>query len=123
MLCRRTKRNTCARERANEQTCRRVLDIPARTKHRFCRRTASASYKLSGLLPNENKMSDGGRDSASFGLGVWESSQKWSVQRSAVRSIAWLDVLCAVKSRPNILRPLERFSLFRDVLPARGGPT
>jgi hypothetical protein len=66
-------------------------------------------------------MSDGERDSASFGLGVWESSQKWSVQRSAVRSIAWLDVLCAVKSRPNILGPLERFSLFRDVLPERVG--
>src|SRR6476620_6673233 len=39
----------------------------------------------------------------------------------AVRSIAGLDVLCAVKSRPNILRPLERFSLFRDVLPERVG--
>src|SRR5206468_12255718 len=40
--------------------------------------------------PNENKMSDDGRDRASLGLGVWKSSQKWSVQRSAVRSIAWL---------------------------------
>ena len=36
-------------------------------------------------------------------------------------SIAWLDVLCVVKSRLNILRPLERFSLFRDVLPERVG--
>jgi hypothetical protein len=35
-------------------------------------------------------MSDGGRARASIGLEVWESSQKWSVQRSAVRSIAWL---------------------------------
>ncbi len=33
----------------------------------------------------------------------------------------WLNVLCAVKSRPNILRPLERFSLFRYVLPERVG--
>src|SRR5437762_13599468 len=35
-------------------------------------------------------MSDGGRERASLGLGVWKSSQKWSVLRSAVRSIAWL---------------------------------
>jgi len=31
---------------------------------------------------NENKMSDGGRNRASIGVGVWKSSQKWSVQRS-----------------------------------------
>src|SRR5438552_11047820 len=66
-------------------------------------------------------MSDGGRGRASLGGKMWKSSQKGSVRRSAVRSIAWLDVLCAVKSRPNILRPLERFSLFRDVLPERVG--
>ena len=36
------------------------------------------------------------------------------------RSIARLD-FGAVKSRPNILRPLKRFSLFRDVLPERVG--
>jgi hypothetical protein len=41
--------------------------------------------------PNENKMSDGGRDRASLGVEFWKSSQMWSVQRSAVRSIAWLD--------------------------------
>ena len=40
---------------------------------------------------NENKISDGGRERASLGVGVWKSSQKWNVQRSAVRSIAWLD--------------------------------
>lgn len=39
---------------------------------------------------NENKMSDGGRGRASRGVEMWKSSQKWSVQRSAVRSIAWL---------------------------------
>ena len=38
---------------------------------------------------NENKMSDGGGDRASLGVGVCKSSQKWSVQRSAVRSMAW----------------------------------
>jgi len=42
------------------------------------------------LSSNENKMSDGGRERASLGVKVWKSSQKWSAQRSAVRSIAWL---------------------------------
>src|SRR5204862_5697426 len=42
------------------------------------------------IAPNENKMSDGGRGRASLGVKVWKSSQKWSVPRSAVRSIAWL---------------------------------
>jgi len=42
------------------------------------------------MLSNENKTSDGGRGRASLGLKVWKSSQKWRVQRSAVRSIAWL---------------------------------
>src|ERR1041385_4606298 len=37
-------------------------------------------------------MSDGGRDSRSLGGEVAKSSQKWIVQRSAVRSIAWLDL-------------------------------
>ncbi|MEO7966749.1 MAG: hypothetical protein ABIT38_22855 [Gemmatimonadaceae bacterium] len=39
-------------------------------------------------------MSDGGRERAPLGLEMWKSSQKWSVQRSAVRSIAWLDPSC-----------------------------
>src|SRR4051812_160666 len=43
------------------------------------------------IRPNENKMSDGGRARASLGVEVWKSSQKLSVQRSDVRSIAWLD--------------------------------
>ena len=37
-------------------------------------------------------MSDGGRERASVGVRMWKSSQKWSVQRSAVRSVAWLGV-------------------------------
>jgi hypothetical protein len=36
-------------------------------------------------------MSDGGRERALLGVEVWKSSQKWSAQRSVVRSIAWLD--------------------------------
>ena len=38
-------------------------------------------------------MSDGGRERAPLGMEVWKSSQKWSAQRSAVRSIAWLGVM------------------------------
>jgi hypothetical protein len=41
---------------------------------------------------NETKMSGGGRGRVSLAVKVWKSSQKWSVQRSAVRSIAWLDL-------------------------------
>jgi hypothetical protein len=37
-------------------------------------------------------MSDGGRGRASLGVGVWKSSQNVDAERSAVRSIAWLDV-------------------------------
>ena len=37
-------------------------------------------------------MSDGGPGRASLGVEVSMSSQKWSVPRSAVRSIAWLDL-------------------------------
>src|SRR4051812_46244634 len=45
------------------------------------------------FTPNENKMSDGGRDRASLGVVVRKSSRKGSAQRSAVRSIAKLDAL------------------------------
>ena len=41
-------------------------------------------------------MSDGGRGRISIGVEVWKSSQKWSVRRSAVRSIAWLDAACGI---------------------------
>ena len=50
------------------------------------------------MQPNATKMSDGGRDRAQLGVEVVKSSQKWSVQRSAVRSIAWLDLYRAVMS-------------------------
>jgi len=39
---------------------------------------------------NENKMSDGGRERGSRGVGVRESSQNVDAERSAVRSSAWL---------------------------------
>jgi hypothetical protein len=38
-------------------------------------------------------MSDGGRERASLGMKIWKSFQKWGVQRSAVRSIAWLGLV------------------------------
>ena len=41
-------------------------------------------------------MSDGGRWRASLGVEVWNIS-KVSVQPSAVRSIAWLDVSAAIE--------------------------
>jgi hypothetical protein len=37
-------------------------------------------------------MSDGGRERASHGVEVWKSSQNVDPERSAVRSIAWLDL-------------------------------
>src|SRR5205823_5869080 len=50
----------------------------------------------------ENKMSDGGRGRASLGVKVWKSSQSWNVQRSDVRSIAWLGA-----SARQLVRPYE----------------
>jgi hypothetical protein len=49
-----------------------------------------------GKSSNENKMSDGGRERPPVGVVVWKSSQKWGVQRSAVRSIAWLDLFASM---------------------------
>jgi len=43
-------------------------------------------------------MSDGGRGRASLGVEVLKSSQKWSEQRSAVRSIAWLDRIMSLEA-------------------------
>jgi len=51
---------------------------------------STVNMRSHGIRPNENKMSDGGRERASLAVGVRESSQKSSLQRSAVRSIAWL---------------------------------
>jgi hypothetical protein len=50
------------------------------------------TFLMAFTMPNENKMSDGGRGRASREVRVWKSSQQWSVQRPAVRSIAWLGV-------------------------------
>ena len=62
------------------------------------------------LPSNENKMSDGGRERASLGVEVWKSSQKWSAQRSAVRSIAWLD------ARWRASRDLNAWNMIRSFI-------
>src|SRR5947207_14203922 len=61
------------------------------------------------MTSNENKMSDGGRGRASLGVEVWKPSQKWSVQRSAVRSIAWLGLLRG-ESLDMTCSPVHRIS-------------
>ncbi len=58
--------------------CGYLIEIPLWRKH--------------AKSPNETKMSDGGRNRASLGVGASKSSQKWSVEQSAARSIAWLGV-------------------------------
>ena len=92
------------RSMVGNRTTRKLHNSPAGIPNALLgpRRTLSADWgcsshtnssALSGLSSNENKMSDGGRGRASLGVEVWKSSQKWSVQRSAVRSIAWLDLI------------------------------
>jgi hypothetical protein len=59
-------------------------------------------------------MSDGGRDRTPLAVGVWKSSQEWRAQRSAVRSIAWLDVL--VWWRVVILKVEQLISVTKQVV-------
>src|SRR5438874_5705728 len=60
-------------------------------KERDDQRPLVCAFEAQCHTSNENKTSDGGRGRASsIGVDVWKSSQKWSVQWSAVRSIAWL---------------------------------
>jgi hypothetical protein len=70
------------------------------------------------MRSNENKMSDGGRDRLSLGVNLWKSSQKSSVQRSAVRSIAWLDLLVALVNKciKLLLHLLQHCALVIDIL-------
>ena len=51
-----------------------------------------------GLDHNENKMSDSGPERPLLKVEMWKSSEKRSVRRPAVRSIAWLDVSLYVAS-------------------------
>jgi hypothetical protein len=59
-------------------------------------------------------MSDGGRGRASLGMEGLKSSQKWSAQRSGVRSIAWLDLDVTILSpfrspkRPLVVESIRR---------------
>ncbi len=56
-------------------------------------------------------MSDGGRERASIGLKVWNSFQKWSVRRSAVRSIAWLDDLITLERVCDNFQAAQRYEV------------
>jgi hypothetical protein len=58
-------------------------------------------------------MSDGGRNRASLGTEVWKSSQKWSVQRSVVRSIAWLGLLVHIEDS-EIVRFSDKDSMLEQ---------
>jgi len=68
---------------------------------RTCAAISNGDLRVHKATSNENKMSDGGRDRGSLAVEVWTSSQKWSVQRSAVRSIAWLDVRSPPVDQPT----------------------
>ena len=46
-------------------------------------------------------MSDGGRERASLGVEVWKSSQSVDAERSAVRSIGWLDLGVVIGASPT----------------------
>ena len=63
------------------------------------------------MRSNENKMSDGGRERASLAVEVRKSSQKWSVRRSAVRSIAWLDESCGTAAPVSQLMRFVRLEI------------
>jgi len=74
-------------DEAGDQSSNRPNDAP------YADHTVCAQFPVDDFHgPNETKMSDGGRERASLGVEVWKSFQKWNVQRSAVRSIAWLDL-------------------------------
>src|SRR5438552_18968008 len=76
------KPNTSLNERTKRSSATFMVSVSVPSMSNMTRRM--------GKRPNENKMSDGGRERTSLGVEVWKSSQKWSVRRSAVRSIAWL---------------------------------
>src|SRR5439155_10539988 len=90
----------CGLARAGKSELLEPLTLPKHAGHEKQSNNANHSpncierVHARGHTPNETKMSDGGRERASVGLKVWKSSQKWSVQRSAVRSIAWLGHWC-----------------------------
>lgn len=73
--------------RATERLCRRVvIEVVAGELHR----------------PNEKKMSDGGRELASLGVGVWKSSQNVDAGQPAVRSVAWLSLFGLLEETSHI---------------------
>jgi len=51
------------------------------------------TYSSARESSNENKMSDGGRDRHRSEWKCGSHLKKWSAQRSAVRSVAWLGLI------------------------------
>src|SRR4030081_3774502 len=60
-------------------------------KHRHEEEPDRVTFLRRRHASNENKMSDGGRGRSSLKVETWKSSQDVDVERSDVRSIAWLD--------------------------------
>ena len=90
----------CVEEQSNRKMCgssHRALYITChRSVERKIRRIR-VRYCESHLM--RHKMSDGGRGRALLEVKVRKSSQKWSVRRSAVRSIAWLGLCGFIDGR------------------------
>jgi len=69
------------------------------------------------MTSNENKMSDGGRERPLLGVNVWKSSQEWSAQRSAVRSIARLcnkSPILSTCKKPTLINDLYGVFIFPE---------
>ena len=81
------------RDHARRRDSRHASEA-SRQLPRACRWNGRNNGRDALRASNENKMSDGGRERASLGVEVWKSSQNVNAQRSAVRSIAWLDAGC-----------------------------
>src|SRR5215212_3914770 len=68
-------------------------------------------------------MSDGGRERALVGVEVWKSSHNWDAQRSAVRSIAWLDLADSQTkcNTDDVWREGKKKGLEREEIRREGG--
>src|SRR5439155_11453643 len=89
MRLQRPRMSAAARFSANHAGYRYAWNSSSRAKTKSKPATMT-NFLGRDIASNENKMSDGGRGRALLGVKVRKSSQKWSVRRSAVRSIAWL---------------------------------
>ena len=79
-----------------------------RQSHRHAEGKEDSSDSVGMVRSNENKMSDGGRERAPLGVEMWKSSQNVDAERSAVRSIAWLDVKASIGDNTLPKRPRDQ---------------